>query len=37
MCAQVLNMQFERLENELRAQSLSHDTKTYNGEGIKRL
>ena len=29
MPAQALNMHFERLENELRAQSLSRDTKKH--------
>lgn len=33
----LLNEQFERLTTELRAQGLTRDTKTYNGEGTKKL
>lgn len=37
MPIQVLTDHFQRLENELRAQSISRDSKTYSGEGTKRL
>jgi hypothetical protein len=35
--AQVLGDHFGRLEAELRAQNLTRDIKTYNGEGTKKL
>ena len=37
MPAQVLADQFTRLENEIRAEGISRDSKTYNGEGTKKL